>query len=160
MQQSCQTYNNSWYIDAEAFSHVALTSHRPAARGPRRPARRARPRADPPRHVLRHVQKNPQNRLTTRGTREANPARAGPRFRTAPPGGRARGSRHRPRRRPSASKTPAAGGTSRRAERKLRFAHRQAVVVYPRRRARWRPIGDRGLKTKRFVSSRPHETKR
>ena len=30
MQQSCQTYNNSWYIDAESFSHVALTSHRPA----------------------------------------------------------------------------------------------------------------------------------
>ena len=46
MQQSCQTYNNSWYIDAESFSHVALTSHRPAPGRARPPADR-RPRAGP-----------------------------------------------------------------------------------------------------------------
>jgi hypothetical protein len=83
-----------------------------------RPREPPRPRA-PPRSCARTGDRAParpekptEPPNDPRDAREANPARAGPRFRTAPPGGRARGSRHRPRRRPSASKTPAAGGTS------------------------------------------------
>lgn len=149
MQQSCQTYNNSWYIDAESFSHVALTSHRPAP-GRREPAtaRPARPEkpTEPP-----NDPRDAGGEPGARGTAIPDCAPGWPRTRVEAPSPPTTEREQNPGRRRD---------QPRRAERKLRFAHRQAVVVYPRRRAQWRPIGDRGLKTKRFVSSRPHETKR
>jgi len=162
LQQSCQTYNNSWYIDAESFSHVALTSHRPAP-GRASPRGRARPRgartgdrapARPEKPTPTEPPNDPRDaggEPGARGTAIPDCAPGWPRTRVEAPSPPTTEREQNPGRRRD---------QPRRAERKLRFAHRQAVVVYPRRRARWRPIGDRGLKTKRFVSSRPHETKR
>ena len=143
MQQSCQTYNNSWCIDAESFSHVALTSHRPAARAPARRAPPGAPRSPARPENPTEPPNDPRDaggEPGARGTAIPDCAPGWPRTRVEAPSPPTTEREQNPGRRRGPADRPS----------ELRFAHRQAVVVYPRRRARWRPIGDRGFENQTF----------